>query len=351
MVALWTCVHIPISLRFPDNAERLEKGLRLQKPKGWPRAAWREIHVPDESTWTFVELPNGNVCGTFRTENSKLAYDYGPNGRNKQCGDAYYYFVRVKTQKRKRDLICLQERLIEPLKNPCQVSTEQFKNALQSSHNQIRKSAGLPTLRWNDKLAQRMSEHFSYQEKHRNCRMEHSSEEFRTRFYGIISAGENLLHRCTDEIPLDATEAWGKEIFCYSLAKTGNPCGAKAHESCDYSSHLEGIMVGHYTAITWAKTTELGCAYHICKKPCQSNEKRRSVLVGCMYSPAGNVLDELPFSENVAKKMDLFTSKLLDKTKKSHILPQASNDEKSLKDCYLRHEEYKRKNPWKETGT
>lgn len=65
--------------------------------------------------------------------------------------------------------------------------------------------------------------------------------------------------------------------------KIGNPCTGVLGPKCDTSTHAKGLMTGHYTAASWAGSSEIGCGYRVCKNECFKDVPR--ILIGCQYFP------------------------------------------------------------------
>jgi uncharacterized protein YkwD len=142
------------------------------------------------------------------------------------------------------------------------VSPQQHKIDLEilSEHNKYRAKHHAPKLIWDDRLA-------AYAERYgSNCKFKHS--------YGPY--GENL--------------AAGFSTVSASVARWYN-------EKSIYSYSHPGFSkaTGHFTQLVWKSTTRLGCGYVSCDG---KNGTPGKYLV-CEYSPAGNVVNEGFFEENV----------------------------------------------------
>ncbi|CDJ28227.1 uncharacterized protein EMH_0038970 [Eimeria mitis] len=147
--------------------------------------------------------------------------------------------------------------------------------------------------------------------------------------------GENLYTACSiGELPRDVVDAWSGEGNCFRYGKIGNPCTGVLGPKCSIEAHAEGLMTGHFTATVWNDSRELGCAYVVCKRECQNN--RPLLLVGCQYTPAGNIVGQAPFPKETAVKLQSFYPQLL---------PGAPEDPEQIKKCEEFRKEMKMKNP------
>ncbi|KAI9247450.1 CAP domain-containing protein [Phascolomyces articulosus] len=137
------------------------------------------------------------------------------------------------------------------------ISQATAKNALKV-HNQYRKLHGAPALRWNSTLE-------SYAQKWSNkCKFQHTQGPY----------GENL--------------AWGYGNY---------PAAIKAwyNEEKQYNYNNPGFTAGtgHFTAMVWKSTTDVGCGI----KKCDGG----APMYTCSYWPAGNIVsaDNAYFKANV----------------------------------------------------
>ena len=63
----------------------------------------------------------------------------------------------------------------------------------------------------------------------------------------------------------------------------------------DDQGQEQPIIIGHYTAMVWRKTTHLGAAKLMFQLADSRGTTRTYVAVFCNYSPAGNIRGEKPF--------------------------------------------------------
>jgi hypothetical protein len=144
------------------------------------------------------------------------------------------------------------------LRQPSNVSEQPSNANLQGildRHNEYRCMHGVAPLRWNDAIAQ----HAAKWAKESGGRMVHSSDQFRTNVSGFGMVGENLAWGTSRFTSKGAVDVWHKEI--------------KFTDNGTLSSF--NFQAGHYTALIWKTTTDVGCAVY--KK-----------LLVCQYGPIGN---------------------------------------------------------------
>jgi len=150
-----------------------------------------------------------------------------------------------------------------------------------NSHNEWRKNAGATAMRrmkWNDELA-RFAEAAASK-----CSFDHTTSESRKNNIGGFGyIGENIYVHTNKPTFKDAIDAWGGEEKDYDLAS--DTCKANA-------------MCGHYTQITWSKTSEVGCAVSKCSNVEGFNHE--GYLVFCNYGHGGNMMGEKPFERGTA---------------------------------------------------
>ncbi|CDI81473.1 hypothetical protein, conserved, partial [Eimeria acervulina] len=211
----------------------------------------------------------------------------------------------------------------------------EFSKSILDDHNFIRNQHGIQELKWNPVIAANMLDYLRQQNEYEQCRMEHSPLSFRN-LPGVKSPlGENLYTACSLGVfPREVATAWATEGNCFRFGKIGNPCTGVLGPKCSTEMHAKGLMTGHYTATVWEASTEVGCAYVLCNRKCQHN--RPVILVGCQYSPSGNIVGKTPFSKDVAMRAQGFFPQLL---------PEASEDPKKVKECERFRQEMEKKNP------
>ncbi|KAI8141622.1 CAP domain-containing protein [Fennellomyces sp. T-0311] len=114
-------------------------------------------------------------------------------------------------------------------------------------HNEYRAKHGVPALKWSTKL-EKYAQSWSNQ-----CNFKHTGGPY----------GENL--------------AWGYSNFPAAIAAWYN-------EEKQYNYNKPGFSsaTGHFTAMVWKSTTEVGCGI----KTCSNGAK----MYTCSYAPAGNIV-------------------------------------------------------------
>ncbi|CDJ36621.1 Pathogenesis-related protein PR-1, related [Eimeria mitis] len=212
---------------------------------------------------------------------------------------------------------------------------DQFRDHMVHTHNAIRRRHSTGDLKWNPLIAANVLHYLRHQDQYQQCRMQHSPQEDRKLPDIKGGLGENLYTACSiGELPREVVDAWSGEGNCFRYGKIGNPCTGVLGPKCSIESHAEGLMTGHYTATVWNDSKELGCAYVVCKRECQNN--RPLLLVGCQYTPAGNIVGQAPFPKETAVKLQSFYPQLL---------PGAPEDPEQIKKCEEFRKEMKMKNP------
>ncbi|XP_035237011.1 peptidase inhibitor 16-like [Anguilla anguilla] len=154
----------------------------------------------------------------------------------------------------------------------CHQLTAEDRDEIVETHNHFRSlvwpgAANMRRMSWDDSLALVAA---GYATK---CVWEHNPD--------LGDLGENLY---ATSGPFNASKAitgWYLEHLDYSYH----------NDSCP-----EDKLCGHYTQVVWAETTLVGCSTHLCEKVVGLTFTGVTMLV-CDYSPAGNVLGELPYEE------------------------------------------------------
>ena len=101
----------------------------------------------------------------------------------------------------------------------------------------------------------------------------------------FTSYGQNLYMTTSASISMvDAVHSWYKEKYDYTY-KT--------------STCTNGTTCGNYTQMVWARTSQIGCAYHYCTIMEESTAMHVEFLV-CNYMPMGNHLGLKPFKKGPA---------------------------------------------------
>jgi pathogenesis-related protein 1 len=142
-----------------------------------------------------------------------------------------------------------------------------------AAHNQWRKEAGVPDVKWSSSLAA-TAQTWATKLQTQSCNMTHS---------GISGLGENLYWAS----PLMYSDG-KKELQPVSPAKVTESWGSEKQDY-DYASNTcaKDKVCGHYTQVVWKTTTEVGCAKAICGDFSQ-------VWV-CNYTPPGNWRGQKPY--------------------------------------------------------
>lgn len=127
-------------------------------------------------------------------------------------------------------------------------------------HNEARERHGVRPLSWSPALAA------SAKAWAQNCEFKHS---------GAAGKGENLSRWQGPFTQREMVDIWYDEITDYDF-RTGD-------------AKRPGAMIGHFTQMVWAGTTQVGCGYASCP--------RVGEYLVCQYAPAGNVRTQ--FVQNV----------------------------------------------------
>ncbi|KAI9275783.1 CAP domain-containing protein [Phascolomyces articulosus] len=135
------------------------------------------------------------------------------------------------------------------------ISKVTAKNAL-NIHNKYRALHGVPALQWNTTL-EKYAQNYS-----KNCEFKHSGGPY----------GENL--------------GWG-------YAKLPDSIDAWYNEEGNYDYNNPAFTAGHFTAMVWKSTTQLGCGIKSCDNGAH--------FYICNYYPPGNMMGDnfAYFKENV----------------------------------------------------
>lgn len=142
-------------------------------------------------------------------------------------------------------------------------------------HNAYRAQHGAQPLSWSQDLVD------SAAAWAKECRWEHSTSEFRS------GAGENLYAGVGSPVEDSYNAAaigWYNEIEMYNFDDPG-----------DLSKTTRGFVdIGHFTAMVWSDTEELGCARQLCPpnehSPFAGDDDREWAYVVCHYKESGNRL-------------------------------------------------------------
>lgn len=150
--------------------------------------------------------------------------------------------------------------ILSPSVVPATPMQQKDKESVLAAHNAYRAQHHAPKLVWDDSMARYATRYAS------KCKFQHSHGPY----------GENLAAGFKS-VNL-AVSKWYNEKNQYSFS---NPGFSKT--------------TGHFTQLVWKSTERLGCGYVSCNG---ENGIPGKYLV-CEYSPAGNVINEGFFEENV----------------------------------------------------
>eukprot|EP00243_Klebsormidium_subtile_P012177 TRINITY_DN7296_c0_g1_i1.p1 TRINITY_DN7296_c0_g1~~TRINITY_DN7296_c0_g1_i1.p1 ORF type:complete len:483 (+),score=106.90 TRINITY_DN7296_c0_g1_i1:465-1913(+) len=141
------------------------------------------------------------------------------------------------------------------------------------AHNAPRAAVGVQPLKWNTTLAAFAQAWANNQKVNASCAMAHRPTSGpNKRIYGENVAWNGGFKSSATQI----TNLWSAESVYYNI--TSNTC-------------TPGKVCGHYTAIVWAKSTQLGCAVVACPDPTY----RMTQFWVCNYWPNGNVVGQRPY--------------------------------------------------------
>ena len=165
-------------------------------------------------------------------------------------------------------------------KKPSKEETR-LRMGLTRVHNQLRSkecAANMYGLVWDEELANQAKE---YAQK---CIFKHASKD------ELNGAGENLVVSTKNIFPKSIVEKWY--------------CSEKKKFSFGKITNENYKEVGHYTAVVWAKTRKLGCAWVNCTSIENFAHGQKKGYIGvCRYTPAGNIIGEEPYIKGKACTM------------------------------------------------
>ncbi|XP_011794906.1 PREDICTED: golgi-associated plant pathogenesis-related protein 1 [Colobus angolensis palliatus] len=154
---------------------------------------------------------------------------------------------------------------IIPWKNR-RATSKQFHNEVLKAHNEYRQKHGVPPLKLCKKLNREAQQ---YSEALASTRiLKHSPESSRGQ------CGENLAWASYDQTGKEVADRWYSEIKNYNFQQPGFTSGT-----------------GHFTAMVWKNTKKMGVG--------KASASDGSSFVVARYFPAGNVVNEGFFEENV----------------------------------------------------
>lgn len=172
-----------------------------------------------------------------------------------------------------------------------------------AAHNAARKAVKVEPLAWSDELSQAAADWLG-EEKDRLIEEakagwaerkivmpEHKDDE---------RYGENIAGWAGTRVPTAerAVAFWLTEKPAFDKLNEG---GSFKYGDQDYKTETDEqgkerpIVIGHYTALVWRKTTHLGAAKLIFQLADDRGRARTYVAIFCNYSPPGNIRGEKPF--------------------------------------------------------
>jgi pathogenesis-related protein 1 len=159
---------------------------------------------------------------------------------------------------------------------------------MTSAHNVVRAEVdtepALSPLTWSPTLAAYAQEWTDTLAK--TCNPQHRSSADLQK----VGYGENLAMfggtSSSGSTAQKAVNGWAGEVECYTYGKfmTGDKCDV----ACYTAMNSDGC--GHYTAIVWRNTKEVGCGVSTC-----SQGGMKIDIWVCNYSPAGNYVGQVPY--------------------------------------------------------
>lgn len=136
---------------------------------------------------------------------------------------------------------------------------------ITNAHNATRAGVGVPSMTWNNELAQLATTFVA------DCVFAHSTQQERSNKAGFSYIGENLyMSGGFQPSGAQVSAAWASEAADY-----------------DYASNSCSAVCGHYTQQVWKTSTQLGCAM----KACPGGK----YVVACEYGPGGNFNGQRPY--------------------------------------------------------
>mmetsp|Transcript_73274 Transcript_73274/g.212231 ORF Transcript_73274/g.212231 Transcript_73274/m.212231 type:complete len:321 (-) Transcript_73274:5-967(-) len=175
-------------------------------------------------------------------------------------------------------------------------ATGNFADDILRAHNVVRQRAGLVSLSWSSAL-ESMARARVQKLAGEGCFIRHSPLHQRWEEAGFQYVGENL-YKVINMAPtgVDVVDAWYAELEDYNYGSVGATC---TKQRCAGRSSPP-CMLGHFTQVMWAKTTDLGCAIEECP-----NQEQRTFVSVCNYGPGGNIVGNVPFSAACSRGLGL----------------------------------------------
>ncbi|XP_041104140.1 GLI pathogenesis-related 2, like [Polyodon spathula] len=145
-------------------------------------------------------------------------------------------------------------------------ASKQFAEEVLRTHNEYRRKHRVPGLKLSSKLSREAQQ---YADALASTRiLKHSAESSRGQ------CGENLAWASYDEPGKEVAERWYNEIKNYNFNCPGFSSGT-----------------GHFTAMVWKNTKKMGVG--------KAKASDGSTFVVARYFPAGNIVNQGQFEENV----------------------------------------------------
>jgi len=142
-----------------------------------------------------------------------------------------------------------------------QASPNSLRQEILKTHNEFRTKHNSPDLQWDEELANYAKRRAS------QCQFVHTHGPY----------GENLAAGYPS--PAQAITAWYGESKHYS-----------------YSDPKFAYNTGHFTQLVWKSTQKVGCSF----VTCNGQHGTPGAYLVCEYSPAGNIITQGYFADNVA---------------------------------------------------
>lgn len=176
------------------------------------------------------------------------------------------------TDKRCKSIFALKS--TKPLK-----SKSELKSRFLKSHNEIRRKYGVPSLVWDQKLANYAQE-WANKLKAQKCQMKHRTQNKYGENLAMNWTSRSLSSTQFDKSPEYVVQNWAKECKDYSH---------KSH-SCQ-----KGKVCGHFTQVVWEESERVGCGMVTCDGRQNAYGTGRVELWVCNYDPPGNYIGQSPF--------------------------------------------------------
>eukprot|EP00922_Rhytidocystis_sp_ex-Travisia-forbesii_P019014 GHVS01028229.1.p1 GENE.GHVS01028229.1~~GHVS01028229.1.p1 ORF type:complete len:702 (+),score=122.49 GHVS01028229.1:268-2373(+) len=296
------------------DMNRYEEAVSVEKPK-------THVETANEEYYRSNEEKKVSVSDTT-VENTTQAYHQQQKSVEvSQVDEAGYQTAAEK----KRESSAVKKEVVHS-----GVVAESFAETAVRLHNEYRSGSRgvngpltkpldlrLPALQWDDKLAVFIDSWLNELTKDESCAIKHSSNYMRSSIAGWegVPIGENLFKFSTtrpiEQVDIQAALAsWYNEISCYRYGPFQHPKDEPGCQQCPGGSNEKGCEhcglgshIGHFTQIMWEGSKKIGCGYRLCEH--KQLAGFMSVLIGCEYGIAGNMVGQVPFGRVVAEKLNL----------------------------------------------